>query len=231
MEPKLFTELEKSLGITFLDSKILLEALTHRSYINEHPEVGRPHNERMEFLGDAVMELAITHYLFERYPDTPEGQLTAFRSALVRTESISESSRALGVNDFLFLSRGEARDQGKARDYILANAFEAIIGAIFLDQGFLAAEGFIARTLHPKIDLIVKKSLWRDAKSFVQERAQDVYSVTPTYVVLDQVGPDHDKVFTVGIYFGKDKIAEGVGHSKQDAEQKAARSALDVKGW
>lgn len=222
---------EKKIGVSFSDKGLITTAFTHRSYINENPNILTGHNERLEFLGDAVLELIITRYLFDKYPKKPEGELTAYRSALVNTISLAESSEALEVNDWLLLSRGEAKDAGRARQHILANAFEAIIGAIYLDQGYDEAEKFIAGTLYGKIDNIVKEGLWRDAKSWVQEKSQEEIGVTPSYAVLHETGPDHDKNFSVGIYFKEELIAKGKGKSKQDAEQDAAREALKVRGW
>ena len=226
-----FSPLEQALGVVFQDKALLQQAFIHRSYINENTNFGLSHNERLEFLGDAVLELAITQYLYKKYPDTPEGQLTAYRAALVRTESISDAAKKLNFDEYLLLSKGEAKDTGKAREYILANTFEAFTGALYLDQGYDAAEKFIGAQLYPKIDEIVEEGTWKDAKSWVQEKAQEVLSVTPSYVVVNEVGPDHDKLFTVGIVFGDDIVAEGTGHSKQDAEQKAARAALAKMQW
>ncbi|OGI84107.1 ribonuclease III [Candidatus Nomurabacteria bacterium RIFCSPLOWO2_01_FULL_36_10b] len=228
---KNFSDLKQTLGITFDNQDLLKQAFTHRSYINENPDSGLSHNERLEYLGDAVLELSITQYLFHTYPNTPEGELTAYRAALVRTESISDVARKLNFDDYLLLSKGEAKDTGKARDYILANTFEAFVGALYLDQGYNEAEKFIGKYLWPNIIQIVEEGTWKDPKSLVQEKAQDIFSVTPSYIVLNQVGPDHDKLFTVGIAFGDDLVAEGTGHSKQDAEQKAARAALIKMGW
>ena len=211
MNTKSLLEFEKTIGFAFINKNLLEQSFIHRSYINEHPQLGKEHNERLEFLGDAVLELVVTQYLYKKYPGTPEGQLTAYRSALVRTESISEAALNLGVNDYMFLSKGEARDMGKAREYILANAFEAIVGSVYLDQGFERAEEFITNTLLHKIDVIVKKGLWRDAKSFVQEKAQEIFSVTPTYKVMSEIGPDHDKEFTIAIMFGDDIVTTGEG--------------------
>jgi len=221
----------KSIGLSFLNKDLIKQAFIHRSYLNEHKEVTLPHNERLEFLGDAVLELVVTRYLFEHYPDKPEGELTALRAALVNTISISEVARTLGMNDYLLLSRGEAKDTGRARQYILANTFESVIGAIYLDQGYEAAEKFIADNLFKKADRIVSEQLWQDAKSFFQEKAQDAYSITPSYQVLGEVGPDHNKRFTVGLYIGDEQIATGEGHSKQEAEQDAAQKGLKEKGW
>ena len=218
------------LGLQFANSDLFQEALTHRSYLNEHKDA-RAHNERLEFLGDAVLELAVTHFLFTKYPNKPEGELTAFRAALVNTVSLAESADLIGLNDMLFLSRGESKDTGRARQIILANAFEALIGAIYLDQGYAAAESFIARHLYPKIDGVVQTRAWQDAKSKFQERAQDVRGTTPAYRTLKEEGPDHGKHFTVGVFVGEELIARGEGKSKQEAEQDAATAALSATGW
>jgi len=222
---------EEKIGVHFIDKSLILTALTHRSYINENPNVETGHNERLEFLGDAVLELVITRYLFDKYPKKPEGELTAYRSSLVNTISLAESGEILGINDYLLLSKGEAKDAGRARQHIIANAFEAIIGAIYLDHGYDFAERFISETLYGKTDEIVKKGLWRDGKSWVQEKSQEEYGLTPAYSVLQETGPDHDKNFVAGIYFGEELIAKGRGKSKQEAEQNAARAAIEVKGW
>lgn len=230
METEL-TELEEILEVTFTDKMLLLSAVTHRSYLNEHRSATQDHNERLEFLGDAVLELVVTDYLFKTYPDKPEGELTAIRAALVNTVSLSASAEALAVNKYLLMSKGEAKDEGRARQYILANVFEAFIGAIYLDQGFDTARTFIARELFPKTEEIVRKKLWQDAKSRFQELAQEHSSVTPTYQLMSQAGPDHDRMFTIGVFLKNEKIAEGQGRSKQEGEQEAAERALTVKGW
>lgn len=226
-----FEEFEKNIGVTFSDKSLLRRAMTHRSYINENQGLGWRHNERLEFLGDAVLELAITRYLFDKYPDRPEGELTSFRAALVNTVTIADAASKLKAEDFLLLSKGERRDTGRAREHILANTFEAIIGAIYLDQGYDPAERFIADNLYYRIEKIVSEGLHKDAKSLVQEKAQEVLSVTPHYEVLKDEGPDHDKVFQVGIYFEEEQIATGEGNSKQSAQQAAAEAALQIKGW
>jgi len=226
-----FSLLEKNTGIEFTNKDLLKQAFIHRSYINEFAGSGLSHNERLEFLGDAVLELVVTDYLFEHFPKKPEGELTAYRASLVNTIAISDTAREHGFDEFLMLSKGEARDTGKARSYILANTYESFIGAVYLDQGYDAAQKFVAHTLIPKLENIIQHGLWRDAKSYVQEKSQEVESVTPSYKVLNEVGPDHDKVFTVGIYFGKDLIAEGKGSSKQEAETDAARNALEARNW
>ncbi len=224
-------KLQKVLGVQFKDTQVLLSAITHRSYLNEHREATWAHNERLEFLGDAVLELVITDYLFDKYPEKPEGELTAVRAALVNTTSLADASEQLGVNKFLLLSKGEAKDEGRARQYILANAFEACIGAIYIDQKYEMAKEFIAQRLFGKTDEIVDKQLWQDAKSRFQELAQEHSSITPTYETVGQEGPDHDRVFTVGVYLKKQKIAEGTGRSKQEAEQAAAEAGLTAKNW
>ena len=226
-----FADFEKKVGVSFKDKNLLMQAFIHRSYINENNGTGLSHNERLEFLGDAVLELIVTDFLFKKYPTYTEGELTALRSALVNAIIISEIASTIGMNDFLLLSKGESKDNGKARQYILANTYEALVGAIYLDGGYDIANKFITKTLLPHTEEIVAKKLWRDSKSLVQEKAQEFVSVTPLYKVLNETGPDHDKHFTVGIYFGLELIAEGKGKSKQEAEQKAAEAALKVKNW
>lgn len=222
---------EKTIGVTFKNYGLLTQAFIHRSFLNENPKTGLEHNERLEFLGDAVLELVVTDFLYKEYPESPEGELTSYRAALVNAVTIAEVAQEIDMNDYLFLSRGEQKDTGRARQYILANAFEALIGAIYLDQGYAAAEAFIARFLHIRANDVVKKKLWRDSKSLVQEKAQEHEGVTPAYKVIRESGPDHDKRFTIGIFFGDTKIAEGKGRSKQEAQQEAARIALEAKKW
>ncbi len=226
-----FSGFEKKTNIIFNDKKLLEQAFIHRSYINENTGLSLCHNERLEFLGDAVLELIVTDYLYNKYPDHDEGDLTAYRSALVNAVIIGEIALALGMNEYLLLSKGEAKDIGKARGYILANTYEAYVGAVYLDRGYDVAKSFIAKTLFNKIDTIVAKKLWRDPKSLVQEKSQEFLNVTPSYKVLHEAGPDHDKHFTIGIFFGADLIAEGKGKSKQEAEQSAAKNALETKQW
>ena len=223
--------LQKLVGVDFLDIKHLLTAMTHRSYLNEHREATQGHNERYEFLGDAVLELVVTDFLFHKYPEKPEGELTAIRAALVNTVSLANAASAMNINEFLLLSRGEEKDTGRARQYILANTFESIIGAIYLDQGYELAKEFVARHLFDKTETIVAKRLWQDAKSRFQELAQEHAGITPNYETLGQVGPDHDRTFTVGVFLGNEKVAEGKGRSKQEAEQSAADAGIAVKGW
>jgi len=226
-----FKEFEKKTKIVFKDKNLLKQAFIHRSYINENPSTGLSHNERLEFLGDAVLELVVTDFLYKKYPGYTEGELTALRSSLVNAIIVSDTAVKAGMNDFLLLSKGEAKDNGKARQYILANTFEAYIGAVYLDQGYEVAGKFIEKYLLPQTEEIVSKKLWRDAKSLVQEKAQEFVGVTPAYKVLHEAGPDHDKHFTVGITFGGELVAEGKGKSKQEAEQKAAEAALKLKDW
>lgn len=223
--------LEGILGYVFKNKENLLTAITHRSYLNEHREATQDHNERLEFLGDAVLELIVTDFLFRAYPEKPEGELTAIRSALVNTVSLADASTKLGVNDYLLMSKGESKDTGRARQYILANAFEAFIGALYIDQGYDIAQEFVATQLFSKTEEIVEKRLWQDPKSRFQELAQEHTNLTPTYTTLGQEGPDHDRVFTVGVFLGKDKIGEGKGRAKQEAEQEAALQAIEQKGW
>lgn len=226
-----FSNFEKKTKIIFKNKDLLEQAFIHRSYINENPKTKLSHNERLEFLGDAVLELVVTNFLYKKYPTYTEGELTSLRSALVNAVIISEIATDVGMNDYLLLSKGETKDKGKARQYILANTYEAYVGALYLDQGIDAADKFINKTLLHKTEEIVSKKLWRDAKSLVQEKAQEFVNVTPAYKVLSESGPDHDKHFTVGIFFGANKIADGKGQSKQEAEQSAAMAALKAKNW
>ena len=226
-----FPQLEQRLGTSFTNHDLLVEALTHRSYLNEHREYMGNHNERLEFLGDAVLELAVTDFLFKKFPAKPEGELTAYRASLVNTVSLAERAQALGISEFLLLSKGESKDTGRARDVILADAFEAIIGAIYLDAGYTRAEAFISKNLYSKIDAVIANRSYQDAKSRFQESAQEKRGTTPAYETLSEVGPDHDKRFTVGVFIGPNEIARGVGQSKQEAEQSAAQAGLEKMGW
>ena len=226
-----FSNFGKKTKIIFKDKELLAQAFVHRSYINENSGTKLSHNERLEFLGDAVLELVVTDFLYKKYPNYTEGELTALRSALVNAVIISEVATSIGMNDYLLLFKGEGKDNGKARQYILANTYEAYIGALYLDQSIEVADKFVHKSLLPKTEEIVSKKLWRDAKSLVQEKAQEFVNVTPAYKVISESGPDHDKHFTIGIFFGSDFIAEGKGKSKQEAEQKAAEAALKVKNW
>ncbi len=226
-----FNEFENTIGIVFSDKKLLKQAFIHRSYINENGNTGLSHNERLEFLGDAVLELSVTDYLYRKYPNETEGAMTSYRAALVNAVTVASIAEKLNMNKYLLLSKGEAKDTGKARMYILANTFEAVIGAIYLDQGYESADKFISETTFPLLDEIISKKLWRDSKSLIQEKAQEYVGQTPSYKVISETGPDHDKQFTIGIYFGGDLVAQGKGKSKQEAEQAAAEKALIAKGW
>lgn len=222
---------EKAIGIKFNDKELLKKAFTHRSYLNENKNLDLEHNERLEFLGDAVLELAVTTFLYEKYPKRAEGELTSFRAALVNTVTLSETSDRLGFNEFLLLSKGESKDIGRARQYILANTFEAVTGAIYLDLGYQAANKFIKNNIFPLIDNIVKEGSWIDAKSLFQEKAQEKFGSTPIYETVGEEGPDHDKKFMVVVKIDGRNEGKGKGSSKQEAEQLAAREALKKHKW
>ncbi|MFZ2523140.1 MAG: ribonuclease III [Minisyncoccia bacterium] len=230
MQPDLI-EFQKSIGITFNNKKLLEQAFIHRSYINENRQSGLEHNERLEFLGDAVLELAITNWLFQNYTDKPEGELTAYRSALVNADTCANIAKKIEMEGLMMLSKGESKDKGRARQYILANALEALIGAIYLDQGLESATKFINDHFMPLIDSIIKQKSFIDSKSLFQEKAQEFDGVTPSYKTIKETGPDHEKKFTVGVFVGKEQIALGEGISKQEAEQNAAKEALLKRGW
>ena len=223
---------EEKLGCSFKNQDLLLQALTHRSYLNENPSFRLGHNERLEFLGDAVLELVVTEALYHAFPEKPEGELTSFRAALVNAKMLADVATALEINEFLILSRGEAKDVGRARQYILANTFEAVVGAMYLDQGYGVTRAFLERVvLTPRLEEVIEKKLYKDPKSLFQEEAQERVSITPTYEVMKEWGPDHDKHFIVGVYLGTELVAEGEGPSKQIAQEEAARKGLAVKGW
>lgn len=224
------SSLEKKIGVKFNDQELLKQSLTHRSYLNENPDFGLGHNERLEFLGDAVLELVVTENLYRNYQN-PEGELTNWRAALVNAKMLAEIATELGLNNYVLLSRGEAKDSGRARNYILANALEALIGAIYYDQGIEKSADFIKDKILVHLPEILKQGTYRDAKSKFQEEAQDRAGVTPTYEVLDEWGPDHAKHFKIGVFLGDDLVAEGQGPSKQEAQQKAAENALKEKKW
>jgi len=215
----------KVLNVKFNDIELLITAFTHRSYLNEHRKSTKEHNERLEFLGDAVLELVVTNYLYSNFEEA-EGILTNWRSALVRTESIGEAAHKLGFEEYLRLSKGEKRGSRRAREQILANSFEAVIGAIYLDQGYDAAKDFITDNILSTLTGILDEGSWLDAKSKLQEVAQSVDGITPNYRVIEEDGPDHDKVFKIGVYVGEELKGEGEGPSKQTAQQKAAEAAL-----
>ncbi len=218
--------LAKTIGITFKNEDLLTEALTHRSYLNEFPRWRLPHNERLEYLGDAVLELLVSEELFEKFPEYPEGQLTVLRAALVNYQILAKVAEHIGLQQFILMSRGEKKDTGKAREVILANAMEALIGAMYIDQGFEATRPFVAKFVMNNLDEVLKTKSYRDAKSELQEFVQERMKMTPTYKVLDESGPPHKRVFTMGVYFGEKLIAEGKGTSKQEAELEAAKNAL-----
>jgi len=226
-----FLLLEKKLNLKFKNKDLLIQAFVHRSYLNENPDFYLGNNERLEFLGDAVLELAVTEYLFKEYPQKPEGELTNWRAALVNAKMLGKVAFDLGFNDFLLLSKGEEKETGKARMYILANTFEALIGAIYLDQGYERCQQFIREHLICKLPEIIEKGLFKDPKSRFQEEAQERVKITPTYKVLEESGPDHARHFVVGVYLGQELVARGEGTSKQEAEEEAAREALKTKGW
>lgn len=216
----------EKIGFEFENIDLLVTALTHRSYLNEHRKSTDEHNERLEFLGDAVLELAVTDYLFRKY-DEPEGILTSWRSALVRTESIAEAGQDLGYESLIRMSRGEKQGSERARYQILANSFEAVIGAIYLEKGYQAAAEFVGQNIIRRLEGILESGSWRDPKSHLQEVSQRVDGHTPKYRVLDEQGPDHDKMFELGVYVGSKLVGKGSGHSKQAAQQEAAKSAIE----
>lgn len=223
--------IEKTIGVTFKNKDLIRQAVVHRSYLNEHPDFPLGHNERLEFLGDAVLELIVTEYLYEKY-ENPEGELTNWRAALVNADMLSNICSEMAVEEHLFLSKGEAKDKNtKARRYILANAFEAIIGAIYLDQGWDKAKEFIHAHVLSKLPYILEHRLYIDPKSRFQEAAQERTGITPSYKVLSEEGPDHEKIFEVGVYIGKELVATGKGMSKQEAQVVAAEKGLEVKEW
>ncbi len=224
-------KLSQKINVKFKDQDLFKQSLVHRSYINEHSSFELGHNERLEFLGDAVLELVVTEYLYEKY-DSPEGELTNWRAALVNGKNLAEVGHEIGLEDYLFLSKGEAKDNNvKARNYILANAMEALIGAIYLDQGWDASKEFITNFILKKLPEILKNKLYIDSKSRFQEQAQDKTGITPSYQVLSESGPDHNRKFVIGVYLENELVAEGKGTSKQEGQMHAAEKGLEVKGW
>ena len=221
------SKIEEILGITIKNPEIFKTAFTHRSYLNEHPTYSNPSNERLEFLGDAVLQLLSSEFLYKAYPKSPEGDLTNFRSAVVCTSSIAEEAKKLGYGAHLYLSNGEESTGGREREYILANTFEAVLGAIYLEEGIEFCKEFLAKNLFYKVKDLVQKQEYKDAKSQFQEMAQEKVGITPLYEVLDSWGPDHEKTFKVGVYLDKKLMGVGEGRSKQKAEQQAALSAID----
>lgn len=225
-----FSKLEEKLEIKFKDKELLTTAFVHRSYLNENPSFHLPHNERLEFLGDAVMELVVTEYLYNNFPN-PEGELTSWRSSLVNGAMLSKLASKLDFNDYLYLSRGEKKDIGKARELILANCFEAILGALYLDQGYRAVKDFLEKNLIVELSSIIKLGKYVDAKSKFQEISQEKKGITPKYKVIKEKGPDHNRFFTVAAYLDDKKIGTGEGSSKQEAETRAAQDALGKEKW
>lgn len=225
-------KLEKRIGVTFKNKDLLKQALVHRSYLNEHPDFNIGHNERLEFLGDAVLEIVVTEFLYLNFETTPEGELTNWRASLVNAKMLHEIAVELEVEDCLYLSKGEARDKNKkSRQFILSNSIEAIIGAIYLDQGMEPAKQFILKNMVSKLDDILRNQSYLDPKSRFQEKAQEEKGITPHYQILDEVGPDHAKIFTVGLYLGEEMVTTGKGSSKQEAQVEAAQQGLIKMKW
>lgn len=220
-------KIEQELSLQFNNPEILTNAFIHRSYLNEGGSVDLPSNERLEFLGDACLELIVSEHLYHTYPNEPEGVLTNYRSALVNTQSLAETAQQLNLGGYLMMSKGEEEGGGRESEHLLANTFEALIGAIYLDQGFDTVKGVVEKHLLPKLPAIIETGAHRDTKSLFQEIAQERVSLTPHYRVLDEWGPDHNKNFKVGAYLGKQKAGEGIGASKQRAELAAAEDALE----
>ncbi|OGN08079.1 MAG: ribonuclease III [Candidatus Yanofskybacteria bacterium RIFCSPHIGHO2_02_FULL_39_10] len=224
------SRLEGKIGFQFKNKDLLLQALTHRSYLNENTKWHLDHNERLEFLGDAVLELIVTEFLYNNYPN-PEGELTNWRAALVNANMLAKIAGDFDLNDFILLSRGEAKDTGRARQYILANGVEALIGSLYLDQGYESCRQFITQFVLKELPNIIENRLYRDPKSLFQEYAQEHVGVTPTYEVIEEWGPDHARNFKIGVFLEKEMAGSGQGPSKQEAQQEAAKDALVKKGW
>ncbi len=224
-----FDEIEQVIGVRFTDQALLRQAFIHRSYLNENRSE-KEHNERLEFLGDAVLELVTTEYLYKTFPN-PEGELTNLRSSIVKRETLAETARDIGLGVWLLLSRGEKASGGHEKDYILANTVEALIGAIYLDKGYDACQKFVSKFIISKLDAIIEKGKHIDSKSLFQEKAQELMNTTPEYKLIYDEGPDHNKIFTMGVYIGDEFVAQGKGPSKQMAEQQAAYEGLLFKGW
>ena len=226
------SKLEKIINVKFKNLDFLKQSLVHRSYLNEHSSFPLGHNERLEFLGDAVLEIITTEYLFHRFPDKPEGELTNWRASLVNSKMLAQVAGEIELEKFLFLSKGEAGDKNfKARQYILANAVEALIGAIYLDQGLEKSKEFITKVIISKLDNILSNKLYLDPKSTFQEKSQEHVSITPHYLVMSETGPDHAKIFEIGLFLEKELVATGKGASKQEAQVDAAINGLEAKGW
>lgn len=229
--PNRYEELEKHIGITFENKDLLDTAFVHKSFMNEYNKDDKGDNERMEFLGDAVLELTVTEYLYQTYPKKSEGQLTNWRSALVKGKHLAEVGSELELGNYLYLSRGEEKSGGRKKNYILANTVEALIGALYLDKGYRVTHTFISKFIITKLEKILEEGLHIDAKSHLQELSQEKISVTPEYRLMSDSGPDHEKKFVMAVYFGDDKVGEGEGSSKQKAEEDAARDALAEINW
>lgn len=223
-------DFSKKLGIPVRNSELFQESITHRSYLNEHRGYTLNHNERLEFLGDAVLELIVTEYLYHTFPN-PEGELTSFRAALVNGEMLASIAGRMGIGEFLLMSRGEAKDTGRARMWLLANAMESVIGALYLDSGYDETKTFIEKNILSELPKVLADGSYADPKSRFQELAQEKAGVTPNYRILKEWGPDHDRHFTAGIFIGEELVAEGEGASKQEAQRSAAEAALAAKGW
>ncbi len=226
-----FKQVSEELGLSFNNLDFLAEALTHRSFLNEHREWKLPHNEKLEFLGDAVLGFVVADYLVQQYPELQEGALTSLRAALVNSDSLLSVAHQLQLEKYLLVSKGEAKDFQNPRSYILSNAVEALIGALYLDGGIEKARQFIQKYFFPKTEEILRTSSYKDAKSLFQERSQEILGITPTYKTLKSWGPDHNKQFEVGVYLKDELVSTGQGYSKQEAELKAAETALKLKGW
>lgn len=232
MDANNLEKLQKKINISFKNENLLRQSLVHRSYLNEHPDFHIGHNERLEFLGDAVLQIIVTKDLFITFPNVPEGDLTNWRASLVNSKMLYEVASDIGIEKNLYLSKGEAKDKNKkSRQYILADAIEAIIGAIYLDQGMAAAESFVKKNIIIKLDNILKNKSYLDPKSHFQEKAQEEKGITPHYKILDESGPDHAKNFIVGLYLEEDLIAKGEGLSKQEAQVAAASAGLIKLDW
>lgn len=231
-EEKDFSNIQKTIKYKFKNPDLLKQAMVHRSYLNENPGFHLGHNERLEFLGDAVLELVVTDYLYQHFPHANEGEMTSWRASLVNSKMLAHIGNALNLDSVLYLSRGEAKDsKSKARQYILTNALEALIGSIYLDRGYKYADAFIQKFVLPSLPMIFEKGLDVDPKSHFQEVAQEKYRITPHYEVLEEKGPDHAKNFRIGVFLGKECVAVGEGTSKQEAQESAAKNALESKGW
>ena len=225
-------KLESLIDVEFKDINLLKQSVVHRSYLNENPRFKLHHNELLDFLGDAVLAIIVTEFLYKNYPDTPEGDLTNWRASLVNSKMLALVAEEIQLEEFIYLSKGEAKDKNsKARQYIIANAVEALIGAIYLDRGIKKTTKFIKNNILSKLDNILENKLYQDPKSKFQEKSQEIYKATPHYKVLKESGPDHAKIFRVGLYLGEEQISTGQGSSKQEAQIDAAQKGLNKKKW